>query len=184
MQKISEFLTSIVLSLTVLSLSTFFLILSKVSIISAEVIHLIKPAVHHFQNNKSYNEKSDNSRIFENRKGYIEFNSELIFPEININVNDTLRISFFDNTIYDCKIEKIDKNQNGTITISGRIKDHDFSTLIITLDRNNFILYLKDLDKNYEYTGKGSVTNKIGTITEIDVFKRPTNIHLSPLTSY
>lgn len=140
-----------------------------------ETFDIVKP-----MSDVAYNEKTDPKKSYEKRKGHIEFSSNVLYPETMMKVNDTLKITFFNDTQYEVIIESIVYNQNGTISISGKIQDTDFSTFVLTLNYEGFIINVKDLKLNYEYYAIGSIINEKGIVTEIDVSKIPQKIYLPP----
>jgi hypothetical protein len=153
----------------------FLLVFGEISLAPCATFDIVKPS-----SDVAYSEKSDPTKNYEKRKGHIEFSSNILYPQTQMKVNDTLKITFFNDTQYEVIIESIVYNQNNTISISGKIKNTEFSTFLLTLNSEGFIITLKDLKQNYEYHAIGSVSNQIGAVTEIDVSKTPPKIYLPP----
>lgn len=95
--------------------------------------------------------------------------------------NRTLSLSFFPDKSFTIVISSDSRPQKDIITLSGRLEGQELSTFSMTIDQDNFLIKLQDIDTGQVFRVLGNTETGIGRVTEIDPSKMPPIIYLPPL---
>jgi hypothetical protein len=118
---------------------------------------------------------------YEVRKGRIVLAPEIVPEDSNRQAGiavsqgdtDTVSISFFADATYEVIIDSVKHQGDGTIIISGKLKDHGIGTVVVTIGLNGFLMTVQDMKKGLLYRVTGDSRQGSGTVTEIDTKKMP-----------
>jgi hypothetical protein len=86
---------------------------------------------------------------------------------------DTVSLNFFDDVIYDVKVDSVNHNADGSIIVNGILKDHKLRTVIMTIGSDGYLVTVQDMNKDLLYRVSGNSSNGSGSVTEIDMKKMP-----------
>lgn len=95
---------------------------------------------------------------------------------IRSSTEDLFLISFFADANYEVIIEQINTQADGTRIVSGKIRDHNLKTFVLTIATDGFVLALQDMNRNLLYRATGNPSSGLGMVTEIDMKKIPSMI--------
>jgi hypothetical protein len=127
---------------------------------------------------------ADPLKPYELRKGQIALSPE-IFPGAPGMVNsrsevttsksdtDTSSISFFADVVYEVIIDSVKHQADGTMIISGKLKDHTMGTVVMTIGPEGFLITVQDMNRAFLYRAAGDSRQGSGSVTEIDMSKIP-----------
>jgi len=59
------------------------------------------------------------------------------------------------------------------MTISGKLKDHKNSTVVMTMGKEGFLMTIQDMNRAMLYRVRGNSIDGSGSVTEIDMRKMP-----------
>ncbi len=86
---------------------------------------------------------------------------------------DTFSISLFADVMFEVIIDSVEDRSDGTLIISGRIKDHKIGTVVMTIGPDGFLITVQDMNRSMLYRVTGDSHQGAGTVTEIDMKKIP-----------
>ncbi len=86
---------------------------------------------------------------------------------------DTVSISLFADAMFEVIIDSVEDRADGTLIISGRIKDHKIGTVVMTIGPDGFLMTVQDMNRSMLYRVTGDSRQGAGTVTEIDMTKIP-----------
>ena len=86
---------------------------------------------------------------------------------------DTVSINLFDDVKYDVKIDSVEHHVDGTMIISGKLKDHEIRTVVMTIGSEGYLITVQDMNKSLLYRVSGNSSDGSGSVTEIDMKKMP-----------
>lgn len=123
-------------------------------------------------------------KSYEVRKGQIALAQELLPTPTGVadrqaaiaaskGDTDTVFISLFADVTYEVIIDSVKHHGDGTMTISGKIKDHKIGTVVMTIGPDEFLITVQDMNRSMLYRVKGDSRQGSGTVTEIDMKKMP-----------
>ena len=95
--------------------------------------------------------------------------------------NRTLSLSFFPDKIFNIIVSSDSRPQEDVIALSGRLEGQELSTFSMTIDQDNYLIRLQNLDTGQIFRVLGNTETGIGRVTEIDPSKMPPIIYLPPL---
>ncbi len=117
---------------------------------------------------------------YEVRKGRIALTPELLPPpagaadrQTGIAARDTVFIGLFADVMYEVIIDSVKHHPDGTLIVSGRIKDHSMGTVVLTIGPDGFLITVQDMNRAMLYRVTGDSRQGSGTVTEIDMKKMP-----------
>lgn len=116
-------------------------------------------------------------KSYELRKGRIALATEVVQgpaePEGAIaaykRVAPTITIGLFADVTYEATILSVEQLQDGTTIMSGRLRDHDIGTVVLTIGPEGFLMTVQDMDRTVLYRVSGNSQQGYGTVTEIDM---------------
>jgi hypothetical protein len=86
---------------------------------------------------------------------------------------DTASISFFTDVSYEVMIDSVKHQADGTMIMSGKLKDHKIGTVVMTIGSDGFLITVLDMNQALLYRVTGDSRQGSGTVTEIDTKKMP-----------
>jgi len=89
---------------------------------------------------------------------------------------DAVLIGLFADVRYELLIDSVKHHADGTMIISGKLKDHKIGTVVITIGPDGFLMTVQDMNRSRLYRVKGDSRQGSGTVTEIDMKKMPPTI--------
>ena len=89
---------------------------------------------------------------------------------------DTSSISFFADVTYEVIIDSVKHQADGTMVISGKLKDHMMGTVVMTISPEGFLITVQDMNRAFLYRAAGDSRQGSGSVTEIDMKKIPPTI--------
>lgn len=92
---------------------------------------------------------------------------------IAVSGKDTVTLTFFADVTYQVTVDSVTHHKNGTMTIHGRLNDHQIGTVVLTVGAEGFLITLQDLNRALLYRVAGDSQAAAGMVTEIDVTKIP-----------
>ena len=121
---------------------------------------------------------------YEVRKGQIALAQELLRGPAGVadreagitaskGETDTVLIGFFADVMYELIIDSVKHHADGTMIISGKLKNHEIGTVVMTIGPDGFLMTVQDMDRSRLYRVKGDSRQGSGTVTEIDMKKMP-----------
>lgn len=123
-----------------------------------------------------------NYKVYENRQGPIILTPDTLptvggAPNskagIRSSSEDVFLISFFADANYEIIVDSITEQADGTRIVSGKIRDHNLKTFVLTIASDGFVITLQDMSRNLLYRATGNSLSGLGTVTEIDMKKIP-----------
>ena len=87
--------------------------------------------------------------------------------------SDAFSVGFFADVNYEVLLDAVKLQEDGTKIISGKIKDHNLRTFVMTIASDGFIINLQDMNRQLLYRATGHSLSGSGTVTEIDMKKIP-----------
>jgi hypothetical protein len=118
-------------------------------------------------------------KSYEVRKGQIALAPEILpktagaVKRIPPAKGDTVSINLFTDAKYDVKIDSVKHHANGTMIISGKLKDHKYQTVVMTIGPSGYLMTVQDMNKSKLYRVRGNSRDGSGSVTEIDMKKMP-----------
>ncbi len=123
-------------------------------------------------------------KSYEVRKGQIALAPELLpgpagGPDRQTGIaaskgdTDTIFISLFADVTYEVIIDSVKHQTDGTMIISGKLKDHKIGTVVMTIGPEGFLITVQDMNRSRLYRAAGDSRQGSGTVTEIDMKKMP-----------
>ncbi len=86
---------------------------------------------------------------------------------------DTVSVSLFADVTYEAIIVSVEHHADGTMIISGKLKDHAIGTVVMTIGPDGFLITVQDMNRSMLYRAVGDSRQGSGTVTEIDMKKMP-----------
>lgn len=86
---------------------------------------------------------------------------------------DTLSIQLFNDVKHDVKIDSVKHHADGTMIINGKLKNHDHSTMVMTIGKEEYLITVQDMNTGMLYRVRGNSRDGSGSVTEIDMKKMP-----------
>jgi hypothetical protein len=86
---------------------------------------------------------------------------------------DTVFISLFADVMYEVIIDSVKHHADGTMIISGKLKDHKMGTVVMTIGPDGFLITVQDMNRSMLYRATGDSRQGSGMVTEIDMKKMP-----------
>jgi hypothetical protein len=129
--------------------------------------------------------KSNTSlKSYEVRKGQISLAQELLPSPAGVvgrqtgiaaskGNTDTVLISLFADVVYEVTIDSVKHHADGTMIISGKLKDHKIGTVVMTIGPDRFLITVQDMNRSMLYRVTGDSRLGSGTVAEIDSKKMP-----------
>ncbi len=118
--------------------------------------------------------------LYEVRRGRIALAPELLPTpagaagrQTGIAATDTVFIGLFTDVMYEVIIDSVKHHLDGTLIVSGRIKDHGMGTVVLTIGPDGFLMTVQDINRSMLYRVTGDSRQGSGTVTEIDMKKMP-----------
>lgn len=91
-----------------------------------------------------------------------------------LNKNDVIRLSLFDNKQYEAKINRIDTDVNGTVSVTGKLTGYPASYLIVTINSNGESLLNVEIPELSErYSTRTDLGSKQYYLAETDPDHEP-----------
>lgn len=95
---------------------------------------------------------------------------------------DALVLNLFPDTWYTAEIERVEKNVQGVITVSGRIRDYQAAHIIITTAEKNTFVEIRIPQKNSIYRIQSRPGESLSYLLELDVGNMDYKESAPPLT--
>jgi len=114
------------------------------------------------------------------RKGNIALSEDMLPPVAgkgnrrvqNIpSKGDTVSINLFDDAKYDVNVDSVEHHADGIVIVNGKIKNHRFRTVLMTIGSDGYLITLKDMNKAMLYVVSGNSSDGSGSVTQIDMKK-------------
>jgi hypothetical protein len=121
-------------------------------------------------------------KSYEVRKGQIVLAREILpkragAEESQIGIppskGDKISLNFFPDVTHEVKVNSVKHYKDGTIIISGKLKDHKNSTVVMTMGNEGFLMTVQDMNRAMLYRVRGNSVDGSGSVTEIDMKKMP-----------
>jgi hypothetical protein len=84
-----------------------------------------------------------------------------------------ISLNLFPDVTHEVKVNSVKRYKDGTMIISGKLKDHKNSTVVMTIGNEGFLMTIQDMNKAMLYRVKGNSKDGSGSVTEIDMRKMP-----------
>jgi len=116
------------------------------------------------------------------RKGKILISQDVLPPiagkqnrraQIVPSIGNYISLNLFSDIAYDVKVDSINRHANGTVVVSGKLKNHKMRTVIMTIGPDGYLITLQDIKKGLLYRLRGNSGDGSGSVTEIDMKKMP-----------
>ena len=167
--------------LILLAILTFFV---QISVAQAANILIVWPAEEGVAKTKSKMVLQPH----EIRKGKILISQDVLPPiagkqnrraQIVPSIGNYISLNLFSDIAYDVKVDSINRHANGTVVVSGKLKNHKMRTVIMTIGPDGYLITLQDIKKGLLYRLRGNSGDGSGSVTEIDMKKMPAVIRCS-----
>jgi hypothetical protein len=86
---------------------------------------------------------------------------------------DSVSLNLFPDVAYEVKVNSVKRYKDGTLIISGKLKDHKNSTVVMTMGNEGFLMTIQDMNRAMLYRVRGNSADGSGSVTEIDMKKMP-----------
>jgi hypothetical protein len=92
---------------------------------------------------------------------------------VAVSKGETVSVRLFDDVSYDVDIDSTTHHKNGTISVRGKIRDHNMGTVVTTVGPEGFLMTVHDMKRSRLYRVTGDSQTGVGSVTEIDTRKMP-----------
>ena len=124
-------------------------------------------------------------KSYEVRKGQIVLAREILPKRAGAEDSQTgpppskgekISLNLFPDVTHEVNINSVRHYANGTMIISGKLKDHKNSTVVMTIGNEGFLMTVQDMNRAVLYRVRGNSLDGSGSVTEIDMKKMPPTI--------
>jgi hypothetical protein len=124
-------------------------------------------------------------KSYEVRKGQIVVVRDILPKRAGAEDNQTgsppargekISLNLFPDVTHEVNINSVRHYANGTMIISGKLKDHKNSTVVMTIGNEGFLMTVQDMNRAVLYRVRGNSLDGSGSVTEIDMKKMPPTI--------
>ncbi|MFZ3156837.1 MAG: hypothetical protein WA124_04935 [Smithella sp.] len=121
-------------------------------------------------------------KSYEVRKGQIVVARDILPKRAGAEDNQTgsppargekISLNLFPDVTHEVNINSVRHYANGTMIISGKLKDHKNSTVVMTMGNEGFLMTVQDMNRAVLYRVRGNSLDGSGSVTEIDMKKMP-----------
>ena len=121
-------------------------------------------------------------KSYEVRKGQIVVVRDILPKRAGAEDNQTgsppargekISLNLFPDVTHEVNINSVRHYANGTMIISGKLKDHKNSTVVMTIGNEGFLMTVQDMNRAVLYRVRGNSLDGSGSVTEIDMKKMP-----------
>ncbi|MDD5524130.1 MAG: hypothetical protein PHV90_02715 [Smithella sp.] len=121
-------------------------------------------------------------KSYEVRKGQIVVVRDILPKRAGAEDNQTgsppargekISLNLFPDVTHEVNINSVRHYANGTMIISGKLKDHKNSTVVMTMGNEGFLMTVQDMNRAVLYRVRGNSLDGSGSVTEIDMKKMP-----------
>ncbi|KQC10272.1 MAG: hypothetical protein APR62_12310 [Smithella sp. SDB] len=86
---------------------------------------------------------------------------------------ENISLNLFPDVTHEVKINSVKNYADGSMVISGKLKDHKNSTVVMTMGKEGFLMTVQDMNRGMLYRVRGNSIDGSGSVTEIDMRKMP-----------
>jgi hypothetical protein len=121
-------------------------------------------------------------KSYEVRKGHIVVAREIIPKRAGKEESQTgtppskgesISLNLFPDVKHEVKVNSVKNYADGTMIISGKLKNHKNSTVVMTMGKEGFLMTVQDINRAMLYRVRGNSIDGTGSVTEIDMRKMP-----------
>ncbi|PKN36546.1 MAG: hypothetical protein CVU62_14580 [Deltaproteobacteria bacterium HGW-Deltaproteobacteria-2] len=121
-------------------------------------------------------------KSYEVRKGQIVLTRDILPKRVSAEEHqtghppskgDSVSLNLFPDVTHEVKVNSVKRYKDGTMIISGKLKDHKNSTVVMTMGNEGFLMTIQDMNRAMLYRVRGNSADGSGSVTEIDMKKMP-----------
>jgi hypothetical protein len=86
---------------------------------------------------------------------------------------ENISLNLFPDVTHEVRVNSVKRYKDGTMIISGKLKDHKNSTVVMTMGKEGFLMTVQDMNRAMLYRVRGNSADASGSVTEIDMRKMP-----------
>ncbi len=121
-----------------------------------------------FNNSKELSIDVDNLYLPYKDISSVKFNSKLL-DENNYDIGDYIGIELTDGNLYMAKIDRINRNVNGTLSVRARFKDHEMGYMILSETKGHVVATVRIPEKREMYSIQSNKEKGFAYLKTIDV---------------